>query len=47
MAIITDLLALASTDDGAILIIICGLALPFLRPNWFGLPADIFGDSND
>ena len=39
MSFITDLLALAATDDGAILLI-CGLALPFLRPNWFGLPAD-------
>ena len=39
MAFLTDLFALASTDDGAILLL-CGLALPFLRPAWFGLPSD-------
>lgn len=39
MPFLTDLLALAATDDGAILLI-CGLALPFLRPAWFGLPTD-------
>lgn len=39
MSILTDLLALAASDDGAILVL-CGLALPFLRPNWFGLPTD-------
>ena len=43
MPIIPELLALAQTTGGAVLIL-CGLALPFLRPAWFGISTD---DSKD